>query len=139
MGNPHVLIIKSVEAVTNDDGGLAIDFSYDISIECPAVTDACAEWVECAVAGCTVPHEYNHGARDALGHGVEHRWFREPSIWGVRSGFCFALNHGHAAGEELAERLHLHTGRYEVEPEFEDGSLQGFALVTDQEAGVINE
>lgn len=131
----HVLIIKSIEAVTDDDTGLSIDFTYDIDIECPGVTDVCAEWVECGVAECTMPAEYNHSSRDALGHGVEHRWFREPSIWGVRSGFCFAAIHGHDIAGEVAERLRLGAGRYEVDPEFEDGSLQDLALVDEDAAG----
>jgi hypothetical protein len=135
-GKPHVLIIETIEPIT-DDNGVVLDRNYEVSIECPGVTDACAEWVECSVAGCTVPREYNHEARDALGHGAEHRWFRELSIWGVRSGFCFVVNHGHGVGGEVAERSQLGVGPYEVEPEFEDGSLQDLVLVGERTSGAV--
>jgi hypothetical protein len=145
MTKPHVLIVETIEPVT-DDNGVVIDRNYEVSIECPGVTDACAEWVECVVASCTVPAEYNHDARDALGHGVAHRWFREPSIWATRSPFCFVVNHGHDIAGEVAERNQLGVGPHDVEPEFEDGSLQDLVLVgacassapAEQEAGDTN-
>ena len=117
----HVLTIK----IDVPHGAYA---DMDVSIECPGVTDACAEWVECPDGDCP-----GYGGRDDefedgnRAHGEEHR--NIDGAWMIRSGFCFAENHGHDAAGQMAERLSLGIGRYEVIPEFDDGTLNDFVLV----------
>ncbi len=115
----HVLTIKI--DVPHDDYA-----DMDVSIECPGVTDACAEWQECQVNGCpgTTGDDFEEGN---VAHGVRHR--NIEGCWMTRSGFCFAENHGHDAAVQMAERLGLDAGRYEVVPEFDDGTLSDFVLV----------
>lgn len=104
------------------------EFAPDVDIECPGVTDACAEWIECMISTCPGKTDSSLFGEGDVGHGVQHRNIQ--GAWMVRSGFCFAENHGHGVASEFVERHELGAGRHEVIPEFEDDTLVDFAPVT---------
>lgn len=116
----HVIVV-----LRDPDG----EFAPDVEIECPGVTDACAEWIECKVADCPA----NTGGDDTfydvsdVAHGEQHRYIDDT--WMIRTGFCYAENHGHDAAGQFVERHQLGAGRYEVVPEFDDGILNDFVMV----------
>ena len=121
---PHALIIHR---------DLDVEYGPSVDIECPGVTEACRMWVECRTPECPG----SNGGDDTLhvvspiAHGVEHRHFDEGpgGYWGIRSDECYALDHGHAAGEEFADEHHLGTGRHEVFVEVDETTVI-FTLAT---------
>lgn len=101
------------------------EFGPDADISCPGVTEACAEWVECTSAECKAFADERTSADDFTAHGQEHRYFDEqPSgYWAVRTGFCYAENHGYAEASEFAEQEKLDAGRYAVTVEVDDSTI----------------
>jgi hypothetical protein len=104
------------------------EFGPTADITCHGVTDACAEWSECKVAECPG----NTGQDDVLydvsphAHEQEHRRFDEQGpddYWAVRTGFCWAENHGDAEAAEFAEEQKLGAGQYPVIVEVDDTSM----------------
>ncbi|WP_433730803.1 hypothetical protein ACQP2Y_21055 [Actinoplanes sp. CA-051413] len=109
--------ILTVTRDADDEYGPAAD------ITCPGVTETCAEWVECKRTVCSA-RATDDDSTDATAHGEQHRYFDEDTptgYWAVRSGDCYAQNHGEAAAEEFAEERHLGSGTYPVTVEA-DGS-----------------
>ncbi|GGN38979.1 hypothetical protein FHR83_006819 [Actinoplanes campanulatus] len=104
------------------------EFGPTADITCHGVTDNCAEWTECKIAECPG----NTGQDDTLydvspyAHGQEHRRFDEQAAddyWAVRTGHCWAENHGDAEAEEFAEKQQLGAGEYAVAVVVDDTSM----------------
>jgi hypothetical protein len=101
----------------------------DVEIKCLGITDECAEWINCEVPECpgsTGGDDTLHDVSD-VAHGQQHKYLDES--WMVRSGSCYLANHGHDMAGQVAEKLGLGDGRYEVTPEFDDGTLTDLVLV----------
>lgn len=102
------------------------DDSYgpEAEIICDDVTDNCAEWVECLEVGCPKEDFVSIYVLPIV-HGVQHRYFDEgwDGYWAVRSGFCYADNHGFEYAQEYAEERGLATGMYDVHVEVDDSSV----------------
>lgn len=128
MTAPHTLTVRRDPDPT---------LSPDIDLECPVVTVTCRAWYQCKVPECPG----NNGGGDTLhdvspiAHGVMHRYFDEGpgGYWGVPSGECYVINHGHAAAEEFADEHRLGSGSYEVLAEVDDTTVI-FTLVPAQVA-----
>jgi hypothetical protein len=97
----------------------------EAEIHCPGVTDTCAEWVECQNPECAAEDDERSTLDDYTAHDQQHRYFDEqPSgYWAVRSGFCYAENHGDAEASEFAEREKLGAGRHNVLVEVDDSTV----------------
>lgn len=108
------------------------EFGTDAEIRCAQVTDDCAEWVECKEANCRAVDVEDAYARPTA-HGQQHQFFDEggESYWAVRSGFCYAENHGDPDAAEFAEKHDLNSGRYAVDVEVDDSTII-LALVAEQ-------
>lgn len=107
------------------------EYGAAADITCPGVTDTCAEWTECKRTFCSARAAEDDGSTDAIAHGEQHRYFDEDTpvgYWAIRSGECYAQNHGEAAAEEFAEEQQLGSGTYSVTVEA-DGSDVILALV----------
>ncbi len=100
------------------------EYGPDADIQCPGVTEACAEWIECSRTFCSV-HASDDTLTDVIGHGETHRYFdQQPhGYWAVRTGFCYAENHGDAEASEFAEERKLDAGRYAVTVEVDDSTI----------------
>jgi hypothetical protein len=105
---PHTLVVTGAYHPDED-----VD-DRDYTIVCAGVTDACRRWEDCTVADCTVTAEYQHSARDALGHGQRHNHI--DGVWMTPTDRGMYV--GHDGVPEAADHLDLTAGVYPVDVDY---------------------
>lgn len=140
----HVLVIKPCEGCeeAGEPTCSCEPQQWEVSIQCPGVTDACRTWWECmecakAIAGG------NDDLRDELGengeaHGVEHRYLENgwsvpgPQCWGQE---CPDL---YDAAVDLFKKGPIEPGEYRVRL-IPDDQYLSLDLVTDEGEQRVDE
>lgn len=88
-------------------------------VECPAITPQCEAWGPCGktpeCSDSTWPDDDDY----VTFHGVEHRFMRHDSYWGVPQGTCFYAV-GDNTPDAIADLELNEPGRYEIDVDMDD-------------------
>ncbi len=138
MAKHHYLIVGPCDSCPTDACDCRaeeVDPSFTLRIECPAVTDACAGWVECR-KDCNVNNGFieevdNEGQGER--HGERHQFIQ--GILMVPTGNCFIQETDfHEAARDAFERDHkeMTPGRYAVSHDCPDVNAVDLYLIDEK-------